>query len=112
MPESEPKPPQNPPGRPSFGAPGNVPMPIFYFNGFALQYGTGDFTLILKVDDAQQIALKMSYTVGKTLSQALVKLVDDFERITSHDVMTSEEVRNSIQAEKVHAPSRSVKPAE
>jgi hypothetical protein len=76
----------------------NEPIPLIYFNGFKLNFGSGDITFTLRVDNQNMAALKGSYTVVKTLSQALSKLIDDFERITNHNVMTSQEVQNAIKA--------------
>lgn len=83
------------------GRPAVIPqeIPLLYFNGFVLQYGSADFTLKVKVDGQDMAVLKMSYTVGKSLAEKLGKLVGDFERITDHNVMTSTEVATYMKRE-------------
>jgi hypothetical protein len=77
-----------------------VPMvPLIYFNGFEMQYGSSDFSILLKVDSQKQVMLKASYTVGKTLSETLAAMVAEFERVTGHDVMTNKDVFEKMKAD-------------
>lgn len=74
-------------------------VPVVYCNGFALQYRPADISVVLKVDGENQAILKFSYTVGKSLAQNISKMMDDFERVTKHDVMTTDQVFKAITEE-------------
>ena len=72
------------------------PENVQYFNGFELSFGTADFGISLKLDNATIATLKTSYTVGKTFGQKFSEVVAKFEKVTAHELMTIEDVHKAI----------------
>ncbi len=65
----------------------NLGAPL-YFNGFTVAFSGSDFSIILKVDNKPIQYLKASFTVAKTFSNEMGKMIERFEEITGHQVMT------------------------
>jgi hypothetical protein len=71
-------------------------VPHFYFNGFEINSSLSDMGLLLLLDNQPQTRLSMSFTMAKTLVENLGRAVTEFERRTSHDIMTMEQVRSGF----------------
>src|SRR5438046_2511632 len=73
-------------------------VPIQYFNGFAIGVGNADFSLSIRLENRDVMVLKCSYTVAKTLAQKVSEVVGKFEKVTDHNLMTTEQVGESLRA--------------
>jgi len=71
-----------------------------YFNGFGIGFGNADISIQLMIDNVEFLTLKASYTTAKTLAQALTQTIDRFEKLTSHDLMTVEEIGRKMIEER------------
>lgn len=77
-------------------APEGQPVAFLYFNGFDLSTSLSDMGLMLMVDGRPQVRLAMSFTTAKTLAQNLMEAVQAFERLTEHELMNMDDVRNAF----------------
>lgn len=66
------------------------PMSI-YINSFAAGLSTGDIFVILQRNGMEIGTLNMSYTVAKSLGEALNKLIVSLEERSDRKIMTSNE---------------------
>lgn len=71
-------------------------LPAVYFNGFALNLGTGDIALVLERNGQPAAVLNTSYTVAKTLAEKLNGLVSVLESKTGNTIMSTEDVTKSL----------------
>lgn len=74
-----------------------------YFNGFAVALGLGDIVITLTRNGVPTLTLNASYTVTKTLAQALTTTIKKLEEITDHEIMTVEKITSSTA--KLGAPN-------
>lgn len=83
--------------------PENTPILIpdnaesLYFNGFSLAVGTGDVVISLLKNGKQSLVLNTSYTVAKTLSEALTGAISELEQKTDNKIMTVNDVATCLQ---------------
>ncbi len=83
--------------------PENTPILIsdsiesIYFNGFSLAVGTGDIVISLLKNGKQNLVLNTSYTVAKTLSEALTQAISELEKKTNNKIMTVHDVATCLQ---------------
>jgi hypothetical protein len=70
---------------------------IIYFNGFTIGVGNADFAITLRLENAERVSLKCSYTVAKTLAEKLTIIVGQFEKATEHNLMTTEQVGEALK---------------
>lgn len=68
-----------------------------YFNGFSLAVGTGDVVISLLKNGKQSLVLNTSYTVAKTLSEALTGAISELEGKTNNKIMTVHDVAKCLQ---------------
>jgi hypothetical protein len=66
-----------------------------YFNGFAVALGLGDIVITLMRNGVPTLTLNASYTVTKTLGQAIVGTIKKLEEVTNHEIMTIEKITTS-----------------
>ena len=85
------------PENPTPSTPSAQSVQMIYFNGFTIGMGGADFSVRLKIDNVDQLELKASYTVIKTLAEKLNLTVKKFESITNHNLMTVEEVVENLK---------------
>lgn len=71
-------------------------LPKFYVNGFVNFYGPSDVGVLLKANDQPVALLNMSYTVAKSLSQKLIGMIEDFERQTGREIMTTDFIEKKM----------------
>lgn len=64
-------------------------LPQFYTNSFAVNLGTGDVTVVMKRNNKQIGTIQMSYTVAKSLVEAMNELIERMEKSTGQKIMTS-----------------------
>lgn len=67
-------------------------IPHYYFNGMIVAQGTSDVTLILQLNNQPVAALNCSFTIAKTLSQALDKGIKQLETIAGTKIMTVDDI--------------------
>ncbi|QLH50237.1 MAG: hypothetical protein HWD57_10930 [Candidatus Accumulibacter cognatus] len=60
-----------------------------YFNGFTMAVGAADVVMTLQLNGRPILTLNTSYTVAKTLSEALKKAVDNLEDATQTSILTT-----------------------
>jgi len=70
-----------------------------YFNGFGMGIGTSDISIQLHLDNEPVVELKASYTTVKTFALALMATVQRFEQITSHNILTINDISDSMRKE-------------
>jgi hypothetical protein len=68
-----------------------------YFNGFSIGLSNADFALRANLENVELLELRMSFTTAKTLAEKLTETVAKFEEMTSHKLMTTEEVLKALQ---------------
>ncbi len=77
---------------------GDPDVAQLYFNGHICRLSNRDITITLLRNDKPQIVLNCSYTVTKSLMVQLRGVIDHLEKITKHEIMTSDEVLEGMQA--------------
>ena len=70
----------------------NPEVPKIYANGFTSGLGAGDVTLIFQLSQKPIAMLNMSFTLAKTLSQKLSKMILELEHDTGNTIMTTDEI--------------------
>jgi hypothetical protein len=63
-----------------------------YFNGFAIAVGMGDIPITLMRNGAPIMTLNCSYTVAKTLANALAEGITRLEKAADHEIMTVQQI--------------------
>ena len=81
------------------------PIQMVYFNGFSINVGNADFSIRLRLENADIIELRGSYSTFKTLAQKLSEVVSRFEKMTDHNLMTTDEILEVMQ-KKLSAPKK------
>jgi hypothetical protein len=71
---------------------GDVDVPKVYANGFAIGVGNADMHIILQLFGAPVAVVNMSYTLAKTLSDRLGKLVSEFETTVRREMLTTDKI--------------------
>jgi hypothetical protein len=66
-----------------------------YFNGFGIAVGSGDIVLTLMRNGVPTLTLNASFTVAKTFGESMVDCIRKLEEVTSHKIMTVQEVTTS-----------------
>lgn len=67
-------------------------VPKIYANGFTCARSNSDILVVLSLNGQPAGLLNLSFTGAKSLANDLRKTVADIERITSHTIMTINEV--------------------
>src|SRR4051794_4445150 len=68
-----------------------------YFNGFVLGLSNSDMNALLLLDGQPFLKINMSYTTAKTLLDRLSDLVQKLERVTTHNIMLTNEVDDGLR---------------
>ncbi len=82
---------------------------VIYFNGFVVGIGNADCTLDLRIDSTEIVSARCSYTLAKTLSLKLAEAVARLEKVTNHNLMTTDEVLKglrTLQSDSHDSPSK------
>lgn len=74
--------------------------PKFYCNRFEITLGPGDVTVWGSRDAKPIMALNLSFTVAKSLSLTLGKMIAILEQGSDKPIMTSQEIEEIIQKAK------------
>ena len=74
--------------------------PPLYFNGFSVGISSGDLILTLMVQGKPTHTLHCSYTVAKTLANALTASVKEHEDRTGHVIMDINQVTTALEKQK------------
>jgi hypothetical protein len=64
-----------------------------YANGFALGLTTADVSIILKQFNRPFAVMSLSYTLAKTLSEKLARLVAEWETKTGQRLVTTDQIQ-------------------
>ena len=72
-------------------------VPAMYANGFNLAIGAADVVVTLLLNNRIVSELHLSYTLAKTLAKSIGDGVEQLEKLTGHDIMTTNEVAEKIQ---------------
>jgi hypothetical protein len=90
----------NEPPKPPIFAPPPVPaqiaallgsqIPNIYANGFQLGFTNADTQLLLILSGRPVAVVNFSYTLAKSISEKLAKLVDEWEKKTGHALQTTD----------------------
>jgi hypothetical protein len=67
-----------------------------YFNGFSVAVAIGDVLISLNQNGKQPLILNTSYTVAKTLAQALTESISQLEEKTGNHIMTVNEIQEKL----------------
>jgi hypothetical protein len=73
-----------------------VPPNSIYINGFSAGLSTGDIYVVLQRNGAEIGVLNMSYTVAKSLGDALNQLILSLEKRSERKIMTSNESAEAL----------------
>ncbi len=71
--------------------------PDFYFNGFTVNVGTGDVTIVLQKRNEPVAVLQTSFTVAKSLAEGLGFVIAELEKATGNEIMTTSFVETKLQ---------------
>jgi len=74
-------------------------VPQLYANGFANTLGVGDVVLVLERNDQPVAILNLSYTVAKTLSLSLSRIVALLEERSNREIMTTHDIESLFKDE-------------
>jgi hypothetical protein len=72
-------------------------VPTVYSNGFIVNVGASDVSIIMMLDASPAIKLHLSYTSAKTLQGMLSNAVKVLEDATNHNIMESGEVEAGLR---------------
>jgi hypothetical protein len=72
-------------------------LPQFYANSFTVTLGTGDVLIVMKRNQKQIGMVQISYTVAKSLAEALGDLIKRLEERTGNTIMTSKFIEQKMQ---------------
>jgi hypothetical protein len=61
-----------------------------YVNGFATFRGNSDMGVVFICNGKTNLLVNMSFTLAKTLSEKLARMVDEFEEITGIEIITTD----------------------
>lgn len=67
-----------------------------YFNGFSMAVGAGDVVIALQLNGKPTLVLNTSYTVAKTLGEALTTIISQLEQKTGTKIMTTDVVTSAL----------------
>ena len=80
-------------------------IPAHYLNGFSLTLSNADISMLMMLDGQPIAKANMSFTTAKTFVKLLKDLLDNLEKVTGHDIMTTDQVGQGL--EKLARPERS-----
>ena len=74
-----------------------LPTPgAMYFNSFARGVGSIDLSVVIQLNQAPQLELKMTYNNAKGLAEAMTEAVKTFEELSRTKVMTGAELTKIV----------------
>jgi len=76
-----------------------VMMPQLYINGFKAGCSMSDVFVVLQHNGNDIAILNMSYTLAKTLGEALEKLIEQLEQKSGQKIMTAETIARAMVPE-------------
>jgi hypothetical protein len=79
-------------------------LPQFYVNSFTITLGTGDVLIVMKRNGRPIGSMQVSYTVAKSLAEALSGLITSLEERTGNEIMTSKFIEKKLQEGENDAP--------
>lgn len=71
-----------------------LPIPRFYMNGFVFGQSLSDVAMVVQTNGSPSTIVNMSFTTAKTLARDLGELIAKFEKTTSHEIMTMQDVQS------------------
>jgi hypothetical protein len=80
------------------------PIANIYANGFALGFTNADTQLVLLLSGRPVAVVNFSYTLAKSISEKLGKLVEEWEKKTGHDLQTTDSIDKAFAVVKPEGP--------
>ena len=71
-----------------------------YANGFSLGFTNADTQLVLLLSGRPVAVVNFSYTLAKTISEKLGKLVEEWEKQTGHPLQTTDSIDKAFATDK------------
>lgn len=75
-------------------------IPHLYANGFISAIGNGDTLLVLQQTGRPIATLNLSFTVAKTLVQKLGGIIENLEKASGNDIMTTSDLDEALKKTK------------
>jgi hypothetical protein len=69
---------------------------LLYMNGFKVGYSATDVFIVLQRNGSDMGVLNISYTLAKTLSEALQTLIKELEQKTGQTIMTAQVISTAM----------------
>ena len=69
-----------------------LPIARIYVNGFTIAQSYSDVALVAQTNGSPSAIINMSFTTAKSLAVELTQLVQRFETMTKHEIMTISDV--------------------
>jgi|SRR5665213_836326 len=79
---------------------GPIPLsqtPGLYMNSFRMGASTADIFIVLQHNGADVAVLNISYTLAKTLGEALGKLIEQLENKSGQKIMTAHTIADAMK---------------
>jgi hypothetical protein len=80
------------------------PMANIYANGFSLGFTNADTQLVLMLSGRPIAVVNFSYTLAKSISEKLGKLVEEWEKKTGHSLQTTESIDKAFATARPEEP--------
>lgn len=106
MPNETPKPP-TPAPRPlpaQFVTLPGLPITNIYANGFSLGFTNADTQLVLLLSGRPVAIVNFSYTLAKSISEKLGKLMEEWEKRTGHTLQTTDSIDKAFAVVRPEGP--------
>lgn len=78
------------------GAPSAPTVPQLYVNGFKAGCSTADVFVVIQHNGNDTAVLNMSFTLAKTLAEALDKVIEQLEQKSGQKIMTADTIARAI----------------
>lgn len=75
-------------------------IPHLYANGFISAIGNGDTLLVLQQTGRPIATLNLSFTVAKTLAQKLGAVIENLEKDSGNNIMTTSDLDEALKKTK------------
>jgi len=83
-----------------------LPVQTIYANGFKAALSSADAFVVLQRNGVDFVVLNMSFTVAKSLGEALTQMIANLESQSGRQIMNASEVSKAIEKGQHQAPKR------
>jgi len=73
-------------------------VPTIYANGFENALGTGDVVMVLERNGEPAAIVNLSFTLAKSLSVSLARLISALEAKTGREIMSTRDVEDALES--------------